>query len=151
MKRLYPVEITMLLVLALFLASGVSAVQTQEELAEKVVRLHVLANSDSEEDQALKLQVRDAVLEKATERLSGTESREATIQRLYQMLPELQQTAEDTVQAEGYAYLMDYVGERMASMDETVPFYDDRAAENWQTLINDYIRGYIADLGCEMH
>ena len=54
-------------------------------------------------------------------------------------------------QTEGYAYLMDYVGERMASMDETVPFYDDRAAENWQTLINDYIRGYIADLGYEMH
>ena len=31
----------------------------------KVLRLHVLANSDSEEDQALKLQVRDAVLSSA--------------------------------------------------------------------------------------
>ena len=34
-----------------------------EELADKVVRLHVVANSDSDEDQALKLKVRDAVLE----------------------------------------------------------------------------------------
>ena len=36
--------------------------QAQSALADKLVRLHVLANSDSEEDQALKLQVRDAVL-----------------------------------------------------------------------------------------
>jgi len=34
----------------------------QQELAEKLVRLHVVANSDSEKDQAVKLQVRDAVL-----------------------------------------------------------------------------------------
>lgn len=104
MKRLYPVEITMLMVLALFLASGVSAVQTQSELAERVVRLHVLANSDSEEDQALKLQVRDAVLEKATEQLCGMASREEAVEQLYRLLPELQQTAESMVQAQGYAY-----------------------------------------------
>ena len=36
--------------------------QAQSALADKLVRLHVLANSDSEEDQALKLQVRDALL-----------------------------------------------------------------------------------------
>ena len=37
--------------------------QEQDKLADKLVRLHVLANSDTEEDQALKLQVRDRVLE----------------------------------------------------------------------------------------
>ena len=36
--------------------------ETQEALAEEVLRFHVLANSDSEEDQALKLQVKDEVL-----------------------------------------------------------------------------------------
>ena len=37
----------------------------QDALAEDVLRLHVLAHSDSREDQALKLQVRDRVLEAA--------------------------------------------------------------------------------------
>ena len=34
----------------------------QERLADQVIRLHVIANSDSPEDQALKLEVRDQVL-----------------------------------------------------------------------------------------
>lgn len=34
----------------------------QESLASEVLRFHVLANSDSEEDQALKMQVKDAVI-----------------------------------------------------------------------------------------
>ena len=37
----------------------------QQELADSVVRFHVIANSDSEEDQALKLAVRDRVLAQA--------------------------------------------------------------------------------------
>ena len=36
-----------------------------EEIRGRVLRLHVLANSDSQEDQALKLKVRDAVVETA--------------------------------------------------------------------------------------
>ena len=39
--------------------------QEQSELAERVIRIHVVANSDSEEDQQLKLAVRDRVLEQA--------------------------------------------------------------------------------------
>ena len=35
--------------------------QMQQEIAEKVVRFHVIANSDTKEDQTLKLKVRDAV------------------------------------------------------------------------------------------
>ena len=37
--------------------------ETQETLAGEVFRFHVLANSDSEEDQNVKLKVRDAVLQ----------------------------------------------------------------------------------------
>lgn len=38
-----------------------------ENISEKILRLHILANSDSEEDQSLKLKVRDAVLERTSE------------------------------------------------------------------------------------
>ena len=42
---------------------GYSLVEDREALETELVRLHVVANSDSKEDQAIKLQVRDAVLE----------------------------------------------------------------------------------------
>ena len=70
-QRLHPVEILLMLTAALLLTSGAVALHTQSELADKVVRLHVLANSDSEEDQALKLKMRDAVLAQASETLRG--------------------------------------------------------------------------------
>ena len=44
---------------------SVLPVHGEEGIYEQVVRLHVLANSDSEEDQTLKYQVRDALLEQA--------------------------------------------------------------------------------------
>ncbi len=70
-RKLKVWEIALLVGLAIFLISGALALQTQEQLSDKVVRLHVLANSDSEEDQALKLLVRDAILERAEDLLSS--------------------------------------------------------------------------------
>ena len=96
--------------LALLLAAAVSALwgtrldAEQAALAERVVRLHVLANSDSEEDQALKLKVRDAVLARAAEALEGTESREEACRRLTDILPELEKTAKAVISANGYDY-----------------------------------------------
>lgn len=46
---------------------SVETLWTQHRLAEKTIRLHVVANSDSAEDQTQKLQVRDAVLEKVAQ------------------------------------------------------------------------------------
>ena len=91
-KTLRIVELALLLGAAAFLMTGVWALNTQRDLADKVVRLHVLANSDTEEDQALKLLVRDAVLERATGIL------------LRESLPELEAIAEETVRANGYDY-----------------------------------------------
>lgn len=61
------------------------------------MRLHVLANSDTEEDQALKLLVRDAVLERATEILEQSADRAEAEIRLRESLPELEAIAEETV------------------------------------------------------
>ena len=103
-QRLHPVEIILMLVAALVLTSGAVALHTQSELADKVVRLHVLANSDSEEDQALKLKVRDAVLEQATEALEGVETREEACRRLTAILPKLEETARAVISTNGYDY-----------------------------------------------
>ena len=103
-QRLHPIELTLMIVAALALTSGAVALHTQSQLAEKVVRLHVLANSDSEEDQALKLKVRDAVLEQATETLRGADSQAEASRRLTDILPELEETARAVITANGYDY-----------------------------------------------
>ena len=95
-KTLRIVELALLLGAAAFLMTGVWALNTQRDLADKVVRLHVLANSDTEEDQALKLLVRDAVLERATEILEQSADRAEAEIRLRESLPELEAIAEET-------------------------------------------------------
>lgn len=75
-----------------------------EELAADVLRLHVLANSDSEEDQALKGKVRDAVLAEAERLLEGVSDRAEAENVLGEKLYELARTGAETVAAEGYDY-----------------------------------------------
>lgn len=103
-RRLKRVEIVLMVAAALFLMSGALALQTQDQLADKVVRLHVLANSDSEEDQALKLQVRDRVLERATELLEQSENRQEAEALLRGNLLELEALAAEEIAAAGYDY-----------------------------------------------
>lgn len=76
----------------------------QQQLAQKLVRLHVVAHSDSPEDQALKLQVRDAVLEQASRLLAGVTEAEQAEQVLAEHLAELSQTAEAVLADQGCPY-----------------------------------------------
>ena len=103
--RLKLVEIVLLLFLAAFLATGAMALQTGQELSDKVVRLHVLANSDSEEDQALKLKVRDRILAYAEPLLTtrAADRREAEALLRGQVL-ELERVAAEEIRANGYDY-----------------------------------------------
>ena len=63
-------ELAILLGLSVTLLWGAVSLHRQETLSRKMIRLHVIANSDSDADQALKLRVRDAVLTRATELLT---------------------------------------------------------------------------------
>ena len=103
-NRLKIWEIALLLGVAVCLLSGAKALHTQDELADKVVRLHVLANSDSEEDQALKLQVRDAVLDRAEDLLAQPSSRAEAEGKLRGQLLEFERLAEAVVREAGYDY-----------------------------------------------
>ena len=70
-------------------------------LYDNVIRLHVLANSDSAEDQALKLKVRDAVLADTEGLLQDAASRDEAEAILKQHLPAIKQTAAETLAKEG--------------------------------------------------
>ena len=54
----------------------------QRQLAAKLIRLHVVANSDSDEDQAVKLRVRDAVLQAAQPYVTGPDAEGALAENL---------------------------------------------------------------------
>ena len=73
----------------------------QRDLSSKLVRLHVVANSDSAEDQALKLQVRDAVLAQVSDLTADCSSKEQTVAVLQAHLLQLDQTAQQVLQAAG--------------------------------------------------
>ena len=93
-------------VLALFVAclvcTALWAEATQVRLASQVIRLHVLANSDSEEDQALKLEVRDRVLETTGALLAGETEPQAAAVLLHQHLDDIAQTAAQEISAQGH-------------------------------------------------
>lgn len=93
-------------VLALFVAclvcTALWAEATQVRLASQVIRLHVLANSDSEEDQALKLEVRDRVLETTSALLAGETEPQAAAVLLDQHLDDIAQTAAQEISAQGH-------------------------------------------------
>ncbi len=67
-------ETAALCALCLSLCVGTWAQGRQQELSEKLVRLHVIAASDEPEEQELKLRVRDGVLEYLTPLLDDAES-----------------------------------------------------------------------------
>lgn len=80
---------------------GALPIHGEEKIYQSVVRLHVLANSDSEEDQALKLKVRDAVLSYVSPRVMDCESREAAEKILLGELGEIEMIARKTLREEG--------------------------------------------------
>lgn len=78
--------------------------QMQQELAEEVFRFHVLANSDSKEDQALKMQVKEAVIAYMKEEIPCSDSVETTKDWARTHLDAIVNLAEAVIMEEGYAY-----------------------------------------------
>ena len=71
---------------------------------EDTLRLHILASSDTPEDQELKLKVRDAVLEKYADELSVIEGKVEAESKISELLPEIKCFCESFVKSCGYDY-----------------------------------------------
>ncbi len=97
-KELRAWEIALLAALCLTLCVGLWAQKKQGELSGQVLRLHVLAVDDSEEEQALKLRVRDAVLSYLSPILDGVTDREKARETLAAHLKEIALAASDAAE-----------------------------------------------------
>ena len=76
----------------------------QQQLAEKVLRFHVVANSDTPEDQQLKLQVRDAVGGYMQEKMKDVCSKEECQNIVAAEIPHIEQIAQKVIEKKGYDY-----------------------------------------------
>lgn len=91
-------------------AGALEAGSPKEVLPDDIIRFHVIANSDSEEDQLIKYAVRDAILKKAAPRLARSASLAESREMLMAMEEDIISTAEGVILAWGkdYPVSLDY-------------------------------------------
>ena len=101
-------KMVIILSFLLFLYTSICAISYAQnistDISESVFRLHVLANSDKEEDQKLKYKVRDNLLTYMNSICKNTTSKEEAISLVQENKNTFEQIALDTIQEEGYSY-----------------------------------------------
>ncbi len=97
-------EIALFAGVCIALLCGMYLDREQAALADNVIRLHVLANSDTQEDQQLKLLVRDRVLAEAEGLYQPGDDVSAAYARLEEALPRLAAAGRQVVEEQGYDY-----------------------------------------------
>ncbi len=96
--------------IALIICASVSVTGFEancEDLRDNVLRLHILANSDKDFDQELKLAVRDAILESNTVNFDKCTNLSEAKAAAVSSIDEIKKIAENTVNAAGYDYKID--------------------------------------------
>lgn len=105
------VKYSILLLILLFLYITVSAFSyvnaVSKDISESVFRLHVIANSNTSEDQNLKLKVRDNVLAYMNTICKNAENKEQAISIAQEHIDEFKEIALDTIYKNGYNYNVD--------------------------------------------
>lgn len=89
------------IVLALTAAFSLLPISGEENVYDDVIRLHVIANSDSEEDQSDKLAVRDAVLSLITGELDGVSGVDGAKGKIGTLLESVERVAKQTLSSRG--------------------------------------------------
>lgn len=91
-------------VLLFLLAYQYKEMRIQREIAAKILRFHVIANSNLPEDQALKLKVRDQVGQYMSQKLEDVENLSECMAIANENLRQIESVAKEKVKEEGYDY-----------------------------------------------
>lgn len=78
--------------------------EMQKEIASKIIRFHVRANSDSDEDQELKLMVKDAVVSYLSEDMMTAGSKDDSATYIEAHIEEIEAIALEVIKEQGYSY-----------------------------------------------
>lgn len=104
MNKAVKIFIPLFLVFTFLFSYITPFIETSENISEEVFRLHILANSDSTEDQQLKLKVRDEILKKGETVFASSNSLDETIKLCKDNITLFQQTAEQCLKDHGSNY-----------------------------------------------
>lgn len=120
--KLIEISMAIGIVLTVMISCLVEFKSTYDNLQENVLRMHILANSDSPQDQELKLKVRDALLENSVEIFGDCDNIEDAESQVYEKLDLIQEIAENVIAENGYDY---QVTAELTNMQ-----FDDRTYDN---------------------
>ncbi len=98
--RYFSLLLPILLLLSIFCLGSV-AKRDQKAISKQVLRLHIVGNTNSEVDQNLKLLVRDSILTKHKTVFAEADNRSDAILCAKQSIPQIKNTAEQTLQKHG--------------------------------------------------
>ena len=93
--------------------------EIQQGIAGEVFRLHVIANSDTEKDQELKLKVKTRIVEYLKEILGEYAGLEETKEAVLTHLTEIEQEAENLIEEQGFDYPVEVVVEKTYFPEKT--------------------------------
>ena len=118
------------LVFTLF-SSGVNkTVAAGNEIRSETLRLHIIANSDSEEDQQLKLKVRDAVLEATGELFAEVSGKTEAVAAAEYSSDDIKAIAKEIIASEGFDYEV--------QVEVTEMWFETRSYEGFTLPAGDY-------------
>ena len=114
---------TVLTLLTLTLIVAVIPTERDGAIYSDTLRLHILANSDSDEDQRLKIKVRDEVLKAFSSELDDLKSKDDAEEKISLLLKNIESFSQEIVHCEGYSYDV--------SVTLTEEWYDTREYEDF--------------------
>ncbi len=108
MKKMMSILLTLAIIITMFSAYKSNSIKAAgvsiEDISNKLIRFHVIANSDNESDQALKLQIRDKVLQYISPKLNNSKSIEESRKILDIENENILNIAKEVINENGYSY-----------------------------------------------
>lgn len=102
MKKI--LAISAILIVAIVAFSACTSTTKSEELADKCLRIHIRANSNSDIDQTVKLKVRDSLTKYFEATLKDCKSKKEANDKLSESIPEIEKIANNTLEKNGFSY-----------------------------------------------
>ena len=105
MKKIILTSITIIIIISIALnGSNITTKATQSDIAAKLIRFHVIANSDDKIDQGLKLKVRDSVLKYISPKLVDCKSIEQSREIINNENKNIKKIAQSVIYKNGFKY-----------------------------------------------
>lgn len=121
--KLLEISMVVSIVISITVSCLINLKSTYDSLQENVLRMHILANSDNDEDQALKLKVRDALLNNTELIFGDCANIDEAENNVSQKLDLIQSIANEVVTQNGYSYPINV---ELVNME-----FDDRTYDNF--------------------